>query len=818
MTPGQWRRVKAILDAALELPASERAAYLAEACGPDEDFRRRVAAFAEAAEGEDGMLDASNAVAAGAEIPALPDRSGERVGAYALLGEIGHGGMGVVYLARRADDEFQKKVAIKLMRPGFVSELDLRRFRSERQIAAAFDHPNIARLLDGGTTRRGEPFFVMEHVEGEPLLEYCAEHGLTVRQRLGLFQDVCAAVQYAHQNLVVHRDLKPGNVLVTAAGAPKLLDFGIAKLLSAGTADETPQATATLERVLTPEYASPEQVRGRPVTTASDVYSLGVVLYELLAGDKPYRFQTSDPAELVRLVCERDPDRPSTRAVGLSGDLDAIVLKAMRKEPERRYASASALSEDIGRYLDGLPIEARRGSAGYRARKFVRRHRVGAAATALVLAALSGGLWATLREARHARAAEARAERRFNDVRRLANSFLFEFHDAIRDLPGSTAARALVVRRALEYLDSLSQESAGDRTLRRELAEAYRRVGDVQGNPFMANLGDAQGAAASYDKAIALLEPALAADPSDGERASLATAYLVRSGLRLNEGKADAALALARKGLALREDLARRAPDDFDRRMDLSQAWQYVAFDAAAAGKRDQAAAALAAQSAILRVAFAARPQDRAVRRSLAQNSYLTAEASARGGDLPSALTQYGEAKRIQESLVAEDPSSVTYRRDLAYSQMEIGNARLAGGDAAAALEQYRRALTGFEALAAQDARSTDPLVGVAMSHHNAGQALLRLGKRDEALGQLRLARPGYEALVAASPSSAWVSGMLAALYVQTADLETGAGAASCELDRKAVALFESIAAAGGLPAERRPLYERAKARCGGRP
>ena len=806
MTPGQWRRVKAILDAALELPASEREAYLSEACGSDEEFRRQVTALAEAAEGDGGMLDASNAVAGGAEIPGLPDRTGERVGAYALLGEIGHGGMGVVYLARRADDEFQKKVAIKLMRPGLVSELDLRRFRSERQIAAAFDHPNIARLLDGGTTPGGEPFFVMEHVEGEPLLDSCAERGLSVRQRLALFQDVCAAVQYAHQNLVVHRDLKPGNILVTADGAPKLLDFGIAKLLSAGTAGEAPEATATLERVLTPEYASPEQVRGRPVTTASDVYSLGVVLYELLAGDKPYRFQTSDPAELVRLVCERDPDRPSTRAVGLSGDLDAIVLKAMRKEPERRYASAAALSEDIGRYLDGRPIEARRGSAAYRARKFVRRHRVGAAATGLVLAALSGGVWATLREARHARAAEARAERRFNDVRRLANSFLFEFHDAIRDLPGSTAARALVVRRALEYLDSLSQESAGDRTLRRELAEAYRRVGDVQGNPFMANLGDVQGAAASYDKAIALLEPALAApDPSDAERATLATAYLVRSGLRLNEGKAEAALALARRGLALREELARRAPDDFDRRMDLSQAWQYVAFDAAAGGKGEQAAAALAAQARILRVAFAARPEDRAVRRSLAQNSYLTAEASARGGDLANALAQYGEAERIQEALVTEDPASVTYRRDLAYSHMEIGNAELAGGDAAAALVRYRRALAGFEALAAEDARSTDPLVGVAMSHHNAGEALLRLGRRDEAL-------------VAASPSGAWVSAMLAALYVETADLEAGSGVASCELDRKALALFESIAAASGLPPERRALYERAKARCGGRP
>ena len=388
---------------------------------------------------------------------------------------------------------------------------------------------------------------------------------------------------------------------MTADGEPKLLDFGIAKLLSGGGGTAFSEPTATLDRLLTPEYASPEQVRGRPVTTASDIYSLGVILYELLSGEKPYRIETGDPAELVRLVCERDPERPSTRTAGLSRDLDAIVLKAMRKEPERRYPSAAALSEDIGRFLEGRPVEARRPSAAYRAKKFVRRHRIGAAATVLVLAALAAGVWATLREARRARAAEARAERRFNEDRRLANSFLFEFHDAIRDLPGSTPARALVVKRALEYLDGLAKESAGDRALRRELADAYQKVGDVQGNPFMPNLGDLKGAVASYGKAIALLEPAVAGPgASDAERASLATAYLVGGALRLNEGKAEEALAMAKKGLALRQALAAEAPGNAERQMDLSQAWQYVAFDAAPAGKHAEAADALAAQAGIL--------------------------------------------------------------------------------------------------------------------------------------------------------------------------------------------------------------------------
>ncbi|HWZ85241.1 MAG TPA: protein kinase [Thermoanaerobaculia bacterium] len=814
MTPGQWGRVKAVLDDALERPPDAREAYIAAACGTDAELRRQVAALARAAEAEGGILDAPNAVAGTAEVSQAPGRAGQRIGAYELLAEIGHGGMGVVYLARRADDEFQKRVAVKLMRPGLVSELDLRRFRGERQIAAALDHPGIARLLDGGTTGDGEPYFVMEHVEGQPLLEFCDDHGLSLPERLALFRDVCAAVQYAHQNLVVHRDLKPGNILVTPDGAPKLLDFGIAKLLTGASTADTGEATATLERVLTPDYASPEQVRGRPLTTASDVYSLGVVLYELVAGEKPYRIASSDPTELVRLVCERDPERPSARAAGLSRDLDAIVLKAMRKEPEGRYASATALSDDLGRYLDGRPVEARRGSAAYRARKFVRRHRVGAAAALLVFAALAGGAWATLREARHARIAEARAERRFDDVRRLANSFLFEFHDAIRDLPGSTAARALVVRRALEYLDSLSTESGGDRALRRELAEAYRRVGDVQGNPFTANLGDAGGAVASYEKAVRLLGGAVALpDATDDERSSLATTYLMLGGLYLNQGKREEALAISRKGLALRQTLAACAPADHGRQMDLSQAWQFVAFDASAAGKAGQAAGALASQSAILEVERAAHPSDPGVRRSLGQNRFLVALAAKNAGDFAVALGAYREAEQIQEALAAEDASSVTLRRDLAYTHTEIGETELGLGEAAAALEEYRRALSVFEAMAAADAKNTDPILGLAMSHHNMGETLSRLGRRSEALAEFRLARPRYEAVAAASPTSAWVSGMLATLYVRTADLEAASDAASaCGLYARALALFEAMSTGGGVPADRRALRDRARA------
>jgi len=796
MTPEEWRHVKAILDGVLDQPAQARSGYIASVCGGDVPLRERVTALVEAAERDGGMLSAPNAVEGGAEVPEAPSRAGERVGAYELLAEIGSGGMGTVYLARRADDEFERRVAIKLMRPGFASDLDLKRFRSERQISAVLDHPNIARLLDGGTTPEGAPYFVMEHVEGGPLLDYCRERGLSLRERLILFQQICAAVQYAHQNLVVHRDLKPGNILVTKEGEPKLLDFGIAKLLSQGGGTAFSEPTATLDRLLTPEYASPEQVRGRPVTTASDVYSLGVILYELLSGEKPYRIETGDPAELVRLVCERDPDRPSTRTAGLSRDIDAIVLKAMRKEPERRYPSAAALSEDIGRFLDGRPVEARRPSTAYRAKKFVRRHRIGVAATILVLAAVAVGVLATLREARRARAAEARAERRFNDDRKLANSFLFEFHDAIRDLPGSTPARALVVKRALEYLDGLAKESSDDRALRRELADAYQKVGDVQGNPFMPNLGDLKGAVASYDKAIALLEPAVGGpDPSDAERASLATVYLVKGPLLLAEGKAEEALAMAKKGLALRQALAAEAPGDAGRQMDLSQALQFVAFDAAPAGKPREAAEALTAQAAILEEQLRQRPSDRAVRRSLGQNIYLRgASAKYGGGDLAGALALFREAEKIQDGLVKEEPTSVQLRRDLAYTQTEVGSTELELGDAPVALEEFLRTLAAYEAMAKEDPKNTDAILGLAMSRHNSAEALEKMGRRSEALDQYRRARPAYETVVAMSPTAAWAAGMLGSLYVETADLEYSENReAACGLYGKAVEVFESV-------------------------
>lgn len=438
----QWQQIEKLFYEAMELPSEEREAFLRQACAGDEELHREVQALLAANQDAQSFLDAPVPMPphSGTFSPTLimphpaaktgaTVESGSRIGAYRLICEIGRGGMGAVWLAERADGQFYQQVAIKLLHAGSENEEVIRRFRHERQILASLDHPNIARLLDGGTTEDGRPYFVMEYIEGLPIDEYCRQHQLSVDDRLRMFRRVCAAVHYAHQNLVIHRDLKPSNIAVTEDGTPKLLDFGIAKLIQ----PDLSRSYDTLSGVtpMTPAYASPEQVRGEKLTTASDVYSLGVVLYELLTGRSPYRLKAQSFGELMRAVIEQEPERPSTAITRadetpptnpitiepteklrrrLSGDIDSIVLMALRKEAPARYGSVEQFSEDLRRYLEGLPTVARRGTLGYRAAKYIRRNKVSVAAAALILVSLLGGIGATLRQARIAKAAQLQAE------------------------------------------------------------------------------------------------------------------------------------------------------------------------------------------------------------------------------------------------------------------------------------------------------------------------------------------------------------------------------------------------------------------------
>ena len=492
----RWARVKELFEAAADLDPKERMALLEKECGGDEALRDEIESLIQSDQQTDAFIERP-----AFEIPRdlFPDNVeepfvGRQFGAYQVIREIGRGGLGAVYLAARSDDEYRKQVAIKLVRRGLDTEDILRRFRNERQILAQLDHPNIARFIDGGTTDNGLPYFVMEYVKGEPINAYCDAHALPTTERLNLFRKVCAAVTYAHQNLVIHRDLKPSNILVTPEGEPKLLDFGIAKLLGPG--DELFTQTMPALRVMTPEYASPEQVQGEKITTASDVYSLGVLLYELLTGQRPHRLKTPAPEEMARAVTEQEPERLGTAllhdsrftshdARSLRGDLDNIVLMAMRKEPARRYSSVGQFSEDIRLHLEALPVIARKDTVAYRASKFVSRHQIGVAAAALVLLSLIGGGVATLIEVRTARRAEAKAE--------AISGFLqktLQASDPTVNLVGQPTVKDLLDDASKRLATSeLSDQPEVRAELQRIIGATYLSLG--QYDPAQQNLSDA---------------------------------------------------------------------------------------------------------------------------------------------------------------------------------------------------------------------------------------------------------------------------------------------------------------------------------------
>jgi tetratricopeptide (TPR) repeat protein len=484
---------------------------------------------------------------------------GTMVGAYRILRELGRGGMGTVFLAERSDGQYQQLVAIKVIHAGLGDRSLVNRFQRERQILARLSHPAIATLFDGGVTPDQRPYLVMEYVEGEPITDYCERNALSLRRRLELFVEVCGAVQEAHRSLIVHRDIKPSNILVTAAGRPKLLDFGIAKILSDNREDDGADTKTGL--AFTPDYASPEQVRGEPVGTPTDVYLLGALLFELVTGRRTFVSGTS-PFEKLRAVTQDDPPRPSEVAIrqadrrGLRGDVDRIILHALEKDPHRRYPSVDAMAADTQRYLAGFPVQARGASLVYRAGKFVRRNRtwVAAALAVFVLGAL--GLARIVRSERVASAERDRAERRFREVRELANSYVFEFDSKLAAIPGTTKVRTQMNHRSLVYLDRLLAEAAGDTALQRELANAYTKLAVVQGVPIYANIGDSVSAVASIEKAIGLRRMVLSANPGSTEdQLSLASTILTRGYISLAAGDPEAALKSHSEAMRLTEGL-----------------------------------------------------------------------------------------------------------------------------------------------------------------------------------------------------------------------------------------------------------------------
>lgn len=769
MRSERWTHVRRLFEDASAFPPPERSAWLEGACAGDEDLRAEVERLLDASDAAGEFLEQPAVTALGLASAAAPVGAAvaepETIGPYRVLKRIGLGGMGVVYLARRDGLPDAPPVAVKVIKQGMDTELVVARFRHEHDILAGLDHPGIARLLDGGATEDGRPFFVMEHIEGEPIHHYCDRREHSISQRLELFLQVCDAVSYAHRHLVVHRDIKPGNILVTSEGAPRLLDFGLAKVLHPELAGDPISRTITAVRMLTPDYASPEQVRGERVTTATDVYSLGVLLYELLTGRRPYRFAISTPEEIVRVVCEAEPEWPAG-AARLAPDLVNIVKMALRKEAQRRYASVDQLAEDIRRYLEGLPVLARKDTLAYRTGKFLRRHRAAVAATTLVVAATITGLAATIWQARVAEVERARAERRYRDLRRLASALLYELDGAIVDLPGSTRAREILVRYALQYLSTLEEEVSSDLTLQRELAEAFSRVGEVQARGFGLDLGEVSRALDSFHRAMLIRQHLVDADPTNlKDQDDLAESLLRLAQVMGRLGDTTDDIAYARQAVTIREVLVEADPPRASFRSGLATAYDTLGSALMRDGEQEEALAVFRKLQPLREELLRGSPGDVRARCDLADAYSSLGIAEALRGDGNLALEFWTRSERILEGLVAEAPASERARSGLLRAYTQIGGTLTARGQREGGLEYLRRAVSLGETLHATDPQNAEVRHRLAETYRDLGRVLAEAQAGAEAAEVLHQARNLLEPWWKANPANVQIAVTLAGVY-----------------------------------------------------
>jgi eukaryotic-like serine/threonine-protein kinase len=767
-----WPKVKELFSAALELELSDRVSFLDQACAGDEKLRSQVLALLSAHEASGDFIQHSALVDVGwiLDDETSPDAAvtEQQIGSYKIIRELGRGGMGAVYLAARADESFEKQVALKLIKRGMDSDAIIKRFVTERQILANLDHPNIARMIDGGTTEDGRPFFVLEYVNGTTITRYCDEHKLTTAERLRLFRSVCAAVQFAHQNLIVHRDLKPSNILVTNDGTPKLLDFGIAKLLSADWS--VSEATETIARLLTPEYASPEQLLGLPITTTSDVYSLGVVLYELLSGHRPFNVDSRSPEDMARLISAAEPIKPSvviTQVVPtrrterdddaltpeaisrtrdgnieklrrrLAGDLDNILLKALRREPERRYASVQEFSEDLRRHLDGLPVQARPDWLSYRASKFISRHKAGVATAVLILLTFLSATIVTAWQARVARRERAKAERRFKDVRNLANSFLFDFHDSIADLNGATKAREMVVKKAQEYLDRLAQEAGDDRELLWELSTAYLKLGDVQGRPGFSRTGDTAAALKSYEKSLETRRRLAALDPNNTEYQLGLAITLSRFGPLFQVlGKPSAAVERMREATAITDRLI-PGTHDLTTYQTATRNSAFLGDALSEVGNYDEALA-MYQKCLVLAEENRAPFSEVAVKHRVAVCHERLGFIFAIKGEYQKSLDNHSALVSLEQELSVLEPANIEYKRAMATGLDHVGDAYRGLKNYPKAQENGRRGLALYEEFLKQDPQNARGTKDVGDCSHHVAETLLASGDYRGAISLLQ--------------------------------------------------------------------------------
>jgi serine/threonine protein kinase len=811
MNPSNWKETKEALATAMELEGDSKRDFLSTL---SDEIRADVVSLLSADEHAESFINEPILVERGVvtDEPKPDAAEGEIIDGYRLLRKIGSGGMGSVYLADQSGEGFSQNVALKLIKRGMDTGAVLKRFLMERQILANLEHPNIARMLDGGSTADGLPYFVMEYVDGEELRDYCAARKLGLVQRLELFRKICDAVASAHQKLVVHRDLKPSNILVTKDGEPKLLDFGIAKLTSPDWNADINEATITQLRIMTPEYASPEQLAGEATATSTDIYSLGVILYELLTGERPHITHGKTPKEIAESVLSTEPPKPSTvwlarsavmkESTGykesaateptpvstretpeivapahLQGDLDNIILKAMRREPERRYQSVQEFSEDIRRYLDGLPVNATADSRLYRFNKYFKRHRIGVIGTAVAAILLLTATAVTGWQYSVAQREKAAAERRFADTRALAKSVLYELYDAIDAIPGSTKAKELLALKAVEYLDRLAAEGSNDPYLLTELADGYQRIGDIQGGMFRSNLGQTAEAKNSYAKARSLREAVVASGASDPKfRFKLAMAYtkaaesdfseanvkgyyennlLALETLKTletvlagdedflfelgasyaNSGRAAAAnddvdegIEYFKKAEAILLDLHNRNQSDLTRAMAVSTVNDMIAELQSSFGRKAEASYYLKRSASYIFPLLEANPDNADVHRNAAVSYYSISNNACDLGSYDEAMINAEKAIEIAGNLLKRDDQNVDLRTLYAMALYSKGKILVRSGRPNEGLPILEDVLKRAKALQAGDSENVILQVRTAYVDDEIGRAYLAIG------------------------------------------------------------------------------------------
>jgi serine/threonine protein kinase/Tfp pilus assembly protein PilF len=811
VTPERYRQVKSLFQLVLDQPQAERRTYLERACGMDTELFGQVRELLKSDYKSEDFLG-KPAVAPISKVLAeaaadMQDTMPGKIGPYAIQKLLGSGGMGAVYLASRADKSFDKQVAIKVIHKGMQSDKILQRFRRERQIVASLDHPNIARLLDGGATDDGRPYIVMEYVEGLAIDTWCDQNCLSTERRLQLFLQVCDAIHYAHQNLIIHRDIKPGNILVRPDNTVKLLDFGIAKLINPEVGSAVPDKTATSMRLMTPQYASPEQIKGDAVTTATDVYLLGIVLYEILTGHRPYQVRDQGGLEAIRAFALGEPQKPSEAIFRtaeqvlpdgrrqivknvvsvsqvrdgnpaallkrLQGDIDAILLRALRRNPAERYQSTAQLAEDLRNHLNHLPVSALPDNPAYRVRLFLRRNLLATAAAATAITLLFVITIFAIWQAYRARTEHQRAEARFSEVFKISNASLFDVQEALAPLPGTTSARRLLVAKAAAYLANLAKVTNDDPTLKNEIANGYIRLGSIQANP---NLGDRYGALISYRAAQSLApnQPAaleaIAEILTDNGNPAGAVPYLHRAAtIRESANTPPAekantnhklAIALAGTGAtAEAEQLSRKAHQialaltgpDAPRQQ--ARSHTQLATLLQQTGNLPAATESFRNALQLFQHLSAADPLAPEPKRELA-----TALENLAGSENPTtAATLYQRSLQLRRELAAADSHNTQSRRELAYSLFRQGS--------------MEDAIESFRQIVQLDPANTVARQDLARAWERQGNIQFNAGKTDAALHSYQQLLQSVRDWVQRDPANAYASRMLALAQVKLADV-----------------------------------------------